>query len=172
MMVRFTQPSTTRRGRMVLAPGPGFDMTPGTRPGLQGKTFPRDFLKAVELEGFGRMNTCVDGKRYVRCCRGRWGYAQEPLDSSGQPLKALRSTAIGADYMLVRAMANFRVRAEDLPASFQQARWQICDTGGGLKPGQIDFYWGEDAPLGPGKRLTRPRGLPQPIVNPTVLVLR
>jgi hypothetical protein len=147
-------------------------MTPATRPGLQEKFFPSDFLKAVELEGFGRMTTCVDGNWYVRCCRGRWAYAQEPLDSNGQPLKALRSTAIGTDYKLVRTMAKFRIQAANLPAAFQQAHWQICDTGGGLKQGQIDFYWGEDAPLGPGKRLTRPRGMPHPIVNPTVLVLR
>lgn len=150
----------------------GFDMTPTTRAGLKGKSFPKDFLKAVEMEGFGRMKSPVAGKWYVSCCRGRWDYADRPLDAGGQPLRALRSTAVSSDYQLIRAQANFRVRAEGLPAAFMGARWEICDTGGGLEPGQIDFYWGEDVPLGPGKRLGRPQGLPHPIVNPIVLVLR
>lgn len=150
----------------------GFDMTSGTKPGLNGLCLPKDFLKAVELEGFGRMKTPVDGKWYVSCCRGRWGFAAQPLDSGGQPLKPLQSTAVGAGYELVRPQANFRVRAEGLPTAFLEARWQVSDTGGGLKPRQIDFYWGEDAPMGPGPRLTRPRGMPHPIANPVVLVLR
>jgi hypothetical protein len=150
----------------------GFDMTPGTKPGLKGKSFPRDFLKAVELEGFGRMKAAVDGKWYVSCCRGCWDFAEVPLDSNGRPLRALRSTAVGADYERVRSQASFRVRAPGMPASFLEARWQVCDTGAGLKPGQIDFYWGEDAPMGPGAKLSRPQGMPHPIANPVVLVLR
>jgi hypothetical protein len=150
----------------------GFDMTPTTRQGLRGKQFPRDFLKAVELEGFGRMRTPVEGKKYVSCCRGRWDYAEAPLDSCGQPLRAFESTAVAAEYELVRSQANFRVQAMGLPPAFRDARWKVCDTGGGLKPGQIDFYWGEDAPMGPGVKLSCPRGLTDPIVNPTVAVLR
>jgi len=150
----------------------GFDVTPATRQGLRGKQFPRDFLKAVEVEGFGRMKTPVDGKKYVSCCRGRWDYAEAPLDSCGQLLRAFESTAVGADYELVRSQANFRVQAMGMPPAFRDARWKVCDTGGGLKPRQIDFYWGEDAPMGSGLKLSCPRGLPDPIVNPTVAVLR
>jgi hypothetical protein len=79
---------------------------------------------------------------------------------------------VGADHELVRSQANFRVHAPGLPKAFLQARWEVCDTGSGLKPGQIDFYWGEDAPLGPGAMLSRPRGMPSAAFNPTVLVLR
>ena len=150
----------------------GYDLTPTTKPGLKGKQFPRDFLKAVEMEGFGRMASAVGDKSYVSSCRGEWGYAHAPLDSCGQPLQALRSTAVGADYEMVRAQASFRVLAEGAPAAFLKARWKVCDTGSGLKPCQIDFYWGEDAPLGPGAKLTRPRGVPDPIAQPSVLVLR
>ena len=150
----------------------GYNMTPVTRPGLQGKKFSRDFLKAVELEGFGRMVTAVDGKPYVSCCRGTWAFAASPLDSCGKPLKALRSTAVGAEHEWVGTQTQFRVRAAGVPSQFLAARWEVCDTGGGLKPGQIDFYWGEDAPLGPGAKLSRPRGMPNAILNPTVLVLR
>lgn len=152
--------------------GSGFDLTPVTKPGLQDRKFARDFLKAVEVEGFGRMKAAVDGKLYISCCRGQWSYANAPLDSGGRPLRALRSSAVGADYELIRAQANFRVHAPDLPKAFLQARWEVCDTGSGLQPGQIDFYWGEDAPLGPGAMLSRPRGMPGAAFNPTVLVLR
>jgi hypothetical protein len=152
--------------------GSGFDLTATTKAGLKDRVFARDFLKAVEVEGFGRMKTAVEGKQYISCCRGVWSYAREPLDSCGRPLRALRSSAVGADYELVRLQASFRVHAPGLPKSFLQARWEVCDTGSGLKPGQIDFYWGEDAPLGPGAMLSRPRGMPSAAFNPTVLVLR
>jgi hypothetical protein len=41
---------------------------------------------------------------------------------------------------------------------FGSTSWKIGDTGGGLRRWQIDLYWGEDEPLGPGKLLARPRG--------------
>jgi hypothetical protein len=34
----------------------------------------------------------------------------------------------------------------------------VVDTGGGLRRWQIDLYWGEDEPLGPGRLMARPRG--------------
>jgi hypothetical protein len=36
-------------------------------------------------------------------------------------------------------------------------RWKIVDTGGGLRRWQIDLYYGEDEPLGPGRFMARPR---------------
>jgi hypothetical protein len=150
----------------------GFDVAPSTRPGLKKKRFPRDFLKAVELEGFGLMRVPVEGKRYISCCRGCWNYAEEAVDSAGQVLQPLSSTAIGAEYDLVRSRISFQVRATGIPSKFAEARWKVCDTGSGLKPGQIDFYWGEDAPLGPAQKLSRPKGMPDPIANLTVVVLR
>lgn len=150
----------------------GFDMALETRAGLQGTQFPRDFLKAVATEGFGRMKKAVSGKQYLFCCRGQWGFADVPVDSVGQPLKARQSCAVGAGYQLIQPKAKFRVRAAGLPSALLDAQWLVCDTGSGLKPRQIDLYWGEDAPLGPGPRLARPRGLPDHIENPTILVLR
>jgi hypothetical protein len=150
----------------------GFDVALVTRSGLRGKLFPKDFLKAVEIEGFGRMVEAFEGKSYVKCCRGVWGYAAEPLDRKGQPLQPQCSTAIAYAYEMVQFQSAFRVRAEGLPPAFLDARWIVSDTGSALQPQQIDFYWGEDAPLGPGRRLSRPKGLPNPIVNPTILVLR
>jgi len=40
---------------------------------------------------------------------------------------------------------------------FRSNRWKIMDTGGGLRRWQIDCYYGEDEPLGPGKFMGRPR---------------
>src|SRR5439155_1993244 len=37
----------------------GFDATPVTKPGLHGRTYPRDFLRSVKKEGFGRTVTPV-----------------------------------------------------------------------------------------------------------------
>jgi hypothetical protein len=39
----------------------GFDATPVTKPGLQGRKYPRDFLRSVKKEGFGRITTPLTG---------------------------------------------------------------------------------------------------------------
>src|SRR5207253_4203454 len=44
----------------------GFDATPVTKPGLHGHTYPRDFLRSVKKEGFGRISTPVNGHNYIR----------------------------------------------------------------------------------------------------------
>ena len=36
----------------------GFDATPVSAIGLQGRKYPRDFLRAIKKEGFGRMAAC------------------------------------------------------------------------------------------------------------------
>ena len=41
---------------------------------------------------------------------------------------------------------------------FGSTRWKIVDTGGGLHRWQVDLYWGEDEPLGPGRFMGRPHG--------------
>src|SRR5213596_3807627 len=44
----------------------GFDATPVTKPGLGGRKYPRDFLRSVKKEGFGRITTPVNGRYYIR----------------------------------------------------------------------------------------------------------
>ena len=39
----------------------GFDATPVTKPGLHGRKYPRDFLRSVKKEGFGRIAAPVNG---------------------------------------------------------------------------------------------------------------
>src|SRR6266699_1435898 len=43
----------------------GFDATPVTKPGLRGRTYPRDFLRSVKKEGVGQISTPMNGKHYI-----------------------------------------------------------------------------------------------------------
>src|SRR3989441_7020453 len=52
----------------------GFDATRVTKPGLHGRTYPRDFLRSVKKEGFGRITTSVNGRNYI-CYNGGDSYA-------------------------------------------------------------------------------------------------
>src|SRR2546422_1775181 len=65
----------------------GFDATPVTKPGLHGRTYPRDFLRSVKKEGFGRITTPVNGRYYIRY--------------SGSDSYAFASHATGAGGVLV-----------------------------------------------------------------------
>ena len=58
----------------------------------------------------------------------------------------------------LRRGAVIETTSPELQKIFGSSRWKITDTGGGLRRWQIDLYWGEDEPLGPGKLLARPRG--------------
>jgi hypothetical protein len=48
--------------------------------------------------------------------------------------------------------------SDDVQRVFGSSRWKIVDTGGGLHRWQVDCYYGDDEPLGPGKLMARPRG--------------
>ena len=50
----------------------GFDATPVTKPGLHGRKYPRDFLRSVKKEGFGRITTPVNGRYYITLQRRRF----------------------------------------------------------------------------------------------------
>lgn len=150
----------------------GFDMKPATREGLEGRKFPSDFLRAVEKEGFGRMKEPVNGKLYVRYWSGRWGYAEQPIDNRQRPLIPKQSCAMSTKQKLLAPLARISVRAPSAAEGFDKFRWVVADTGSGLDDWQIDLYWGEDDPLGPGPRLTRPKGAPFELANATVTVFQ
>src|SRR5437763_4671429 len=62
----------------------GFDATPVTKPGLHGRTYPRDFLRSVKKEGFGRTVTPVNGRQYIRYNGGgSFGFASHPTGGGG-----------------------------------------------------------------------------------------
>jgi hypothetical protein len=123
------------------------------------------------LEGYGRLADPVAGKSYLRYSSKGWDFAEQPLDNRSRPLVAKNSCAIASPHKLVAPDAIFSIRCPGLPDEFAKLRWTVSDTGGGLKPRQLDLYWGEDDPLGPGKRLSKPKGFGGDMERATVTVL-
>lgn len=138
----------------------GFDVTPATAPGLQGRTFPLSFLESVKKEGFGRTKDPVDGKSYVRYVgSGRYAFAKAPLGSRGNVLIPRRSCAISTRSPYLRHQMNLLIESPTVREVLGNTDWEVCDVGGGVHPLQIDLYWGEDEPLGPvGRNRARPAG--------------
>ena len=138
----------------------GFDATPTTAPGLNGRTYPRDFLAAVKKEGFGRLVTPVKGLNYLRWAgEGSYAYAEVPLGLRGEPLEPRRSCAISGRNQFLDQHDTIRIKAPAVNEEMGTTEWFICDTGGGVHPLQIDLYWGEDEPRGAiGRQRARPAG--------------
>jgi hypothetical protein len=135
----------------------GFDATPITKPGLHGRTYPRDFLRSVKKEGFGRMITAVNGRNYLRYnSGGSYGFASHPAGGGGV-LVDRYSAAIKSSEGRLHHGAIVETSSPEVQKVFGSTRWKIMDTGGGLRRWQIDCYFGEDEPLGPGKLQGRPR---------------
>src|SRR5438094_9075526 len=135
----------------------GFDATPVAKPGLHGRTYPRDFLRSVKKEGFGRIVTPVSGHRYV-CYNGgdSFAFASHPTGGGGV-LVARYSAAAKLGQSGLRHGAIIQTESPTVQQVFGSTRWKIMDTGGGLRRWQMDCYYGEDEPLGPGKFMGRPR---------------
>ena len=135
----------------------GFDATRVTKPGLRGRTYPRDFLRSVKKEGFGRITTPVNGHNYIRYNGGdSYGFSSAP-NGGGGTLVARFSAAAKTQGALHRGLV-LETSAPEVERVFGSTRWKIVDTGGGLRRWQLDCYYGEDEPLGPGKFMARPRG--------------
>jgi hypothetical protein len=136
----------------------GFDATPVTKPGLHGRTYPRDFLRSVKKEGFGRIVTPVNGRHYIRYSGGDFfAFASKPSGARGILVPrfsaATRRGQSGLGFGTV-----IETTSSTLKEVFGSTRWKIVDTGGGLRRWQVDCYYGEDEPLGPGRLMGRPRG--------------
>ena len=135
----------------------GFDATPVTKRGLHGHKYPRDFLRSVKKEGFGRIITPVNGHNYLRYSGGgSFGFAAHPT-GGGDVLVARYSAAIKLSRGTLPHGAIVETSSPTVQKVFRSTRWKIIDTGGGLRRWQIDCYFGEDEPLGPGKFMARPR---------------
>src|SRR5216117_360927 len=62
----------------------GFDATPTTKAGLHARKYPRDFLRSVKKEGFGRITTPVNGNHYIRYNGGdSFAFASKPTGGGG-----------------------------------------------------------------------------------------
>jgi hypothetical protein len=137
----------------------GFDATPVTRPGLHGRKYPRDFLVSVRKEGFGRLREPVNGCNYIRYNGGNsYSFAKHAVGRGIAPLGARFSAATRRGQRGLGYGVIIETLAPTVRQIFGSTRWQIVDTGGGLRRWQVDLYWGEDEPLGPGRFMARPRG--------------
>jgi hypothetical protein len=135
----------------------GFDATPVMKPGLKGRKYPRDFLRSVKKEGFGRIAAPVNGRDYIRYNGGdSYAFASHSMGGGGVLVPRYSGAMKGGDGRLRRG-ATIEISSPELQKIFGSSRWKIMDTGGGLRRWQIDCYFGEDEPLGPGKFMGRPR---------------
>lgn len=134
----------------------GFDATPVTKRGLHGRTYPRDFLRSVMKEGYGRISVPINGHNYIKYNGGSYVFAGPPSGGGGSLVPRF-SAAAKLSGSLRRGMILETVSAE-VQRVFGSTRWKIIDTGGGLRRWQMDCYYGEDEPLGPGRLMARPRG--------------
>jgi len=136
----------------------GFDAALVTKPGLHGRTYPRDFLRSVKKEGFGRIATPVNGRNYIRYNGGdSFAFASRPAGGGGV-LVARFSAAVKSGQSGFRRGVIIQTPDSTVRQVFGSTRWEIIDTGGGLRRWQVDLYYGEDEPLGPGRFMARPRG--------------
>src|SRR5215470_9154068 len=72
----------------------GFDATPVTKPGLHGRTYPRDFLRSVKKEGFGRIKTPVNERIYIRYNGGdSYAYSSAPSGGGGTLISRFSAAA-------------------------------------------------------------------------------
>jgi hypothetical protein len=135
----------------------GFDMTPETRPGLRGRMYPRDFLRAIRLEGYGKVTTPVNGRHYIAYDGGNYVYDTAPKGRGITPLVPRNSAAVKLGDEALKGKTRLETSAPEVLETFGSSEWKIIDTGGGLRRWQLDLYWGEDEPRAPDS-LGRPRG--------------
>ena len=137
----------------------GFDTHMETRPGLKGRKYPRDFLLAVKKEGIGRINQPVNGHHYIQYKAGRsYRFADRPVGGGTEPLIPRFSAAVRRGQKHLPHGHGLVLADRAVKKIFRSQHFHIIDTGGGLRRWQIDLYWGEDDPLGPGNLMARPRG--------------
>src|SRR6516165_4627474 len=101
----------------------GFDATPITKPGLHGRTYPRDFLRSVKKEGFGRIVTPVNGRHYI-CYSGggSYGFASHPTGGGGVLVDRF-SAAIKSTQGSLRHGAIVDTSSPQVQKVFGSTRW-------------------------------------------------
>lgn len=132
----------------------GYNVTPTTPRGLS-RSFPADFVKATGIEGFGRMKENSGANPYLKY-DGTWGYRTRILGNRNNTLQDRESLAVHRGNPLFHPGVRVWILDPELYNTFGAMRYQTADTGGGLYRSQIDLYWGEDDPLGPGADIWRP----------------
>ena len=130
----------------------GFDLSPTAMKGASGRQCAADFVRAVVMEGFGRLADPVDGKPYL-AYNGR--LHSRILGNRNNELVPRASIAVNTRNPLVPSGHNVWVLDPEVYNQFGAALYTVADTGGGLFRNQIDLYWGEDDPCGPGSGVAR-----------------
>jgi hypothetical protein len=111
----------------------------------------------VKKEGFGRITTPVNGRNYIRYNGSdSYAFASNAMGGSGALVPRYSAAMMGGRGGLRRG-AVIETTSAEVQKIFGSNRWKIMDTGGGLRRWQVDCYFGEDEPLGPGKLQGRPR---------------
>src|SRR5205809_5402622 len=99
----------------------GFDATRVSKSGLRGRTYPRDFLRSVMKEGYGRITTPVNGHNYIRYNGGSYGFSSAPSGGGGT-LVARFSAAARTQGGLRRGLV-LETPAPEVERVFGSARW-------------------------------------------------
>lgn len=130
----------------------GFDRTPTGMKGAGGRKFAADFVRAVVMEGFGRLAEPVDDKPYL-AYNGR--LHRRILGNRNNELVPRESIAVNTKNPLVPSGRKVWVLDPEIYNQFGAALYTVADTGGGLFRNQIDLYRGEDDARGPGSGVAR-----------------
>src|SRR6266513_6384745 len=102
----------------------GFDATPVTKPGLRGRKYPRDFLRSVKKEGFGRIVTPVNGRNYIRYNGGdSYAFASNPTGGGGVLVPRF-SAALKLTQGSLRHGAVFETSSPAVQKVFGSTRWK------------------------------------------------
>jgi hypothetical protein len=131
----------------------GFDVRPDSLRALRSKKYAADFVKATYVEGFGRLAEPVNGRPYLSY-DGK--FHTRILGNRNNTLLDRESIAVHRGNPLFSKTTRTWILDPELYNQFGATRFQVGDTGGGLYRSQIDLYWGEDDPLGPGADIWRP----------------
>lgn len=131
----------------------GFNVKPDSLRALRSYKFPADFVRATYVEGFGRMAEPVRGRPYLSY-DGK--FHTRILGNRNNTLLDRESIAVHRGNPLFGKTTRVWILDPELYNQFGAVRFQVGDTGGGLYRSQIDLYWGEDDPLGPGADIWRP----------------
>src|SRR6266851_584617 len=120
----------------------GFDAALVTKLGLHGRKYPRDFLRSVKKEGYGRIATPVNDRNYIRYNgRDSFGFASRPAGGGGNLVPRFSAAAKLGQSGLHRG-AIIETPASTVRQVFGSTRWKIIDTGGGLRKWQADSWRG------------------------------
>jgi len=128
----------------------GFDVT---QKWLGGKPYGYDFYTATRMEGFSRLKNVTNGLPYLSYQGKRYS---KILGDHGNELKDRESIAINRKNSIFGYSSRVWILDPHIYNQFGAIRFQVADTGYGLAKSQIDIYWGEDDPSGPGLGIWRP----------------